>query len=167
MAKISVDSIDDNDSNVTDKAASTSKTRKLSKTSLLVGLFVIVLVALCGYMVVDRTRLSDKVDKLSETQQKQTPAEDEAKQLASDVSSLIDLPADETPTVATVTDVTKVKDKPFFAKAQNGDKVLLYAKSSKAILYRPATKKLIEVSTLNLSEAQPTSANTSTTGTTR
>lgn len=155
MAKIPVDMVDDTER--TNEVASDYMRPKfkIDPKTLVVGVAIVLLVSVCAYMIFDRTRLANKVDKLSQSQQvQQTTPEDEAKRLAAEVAVLIDLPSDETPTVATVTDVSKVKNKPFFAKAQNGDKVLLYAKSSKAVLYRPSTKKLIEVSTLNLSDAQ-------------
>jgi hypothetical protein len=60
------------------------------------------------------------------------------------VGKLIDIP-NETPTVATVSDVTKLTGQEFFAKAQNGDKVIIFPKAQKAILYRPGTNKIIEV----------------------
>jgi len=60
------------------------------------------------------------------------------------VGKLIDLPK-ETPTIATVSDISKLSGQEFFAKAQNGDKVIIFPKAQKAILYRPATEKIIEV----------------------
>jgi hypothetical protein len=65
------------------------------------------------------------------------------------IGKFMELPADETPTIATVSDREKLKEQPFFTKAQNGDKVLIYTKSQKAILYRPSANQIIEV--MNLS----------------
>jgi len=73
--------------------------------------------------------------------------------LVKEVGQLIELPK-ETPTVATITDENKLKDQAFFANAKNGDKVLIFTNSKKAILYRPSLKKIIEVAPINLGQSQ-------------
>lgn len=80
----------------------------------------------------------------------QVDAQAEVKKLVSEVGKLIDLPTNEEPTVATVSDVTKLKDQAFFQKAKNGDKVLIYTNARKAILYDPQAKKVIDVAPLNI-----------------
>lgn len=89
--------------------------------------------------------------------QKQT--QDEIKKLVAEVGKLIELPQGETPTIATVTDISKLKDQPFFAKAKNGDKVLIYANARKAILYDPQAKKIVDIAPINIGSqsAQTTS----------
>lgn len=77
-------------------------------------------------------------------------ANKEANLLVSKVGKLIELPTDEEPTVATVIDAQKLKDQLFFAKAKNGDKVLLYTNARKAILYDPKENKIIEVAPINI-----------------
>ncbi len=61
------------------------------------------------------------------------------------VSRLMSLPQGEEPSIATVLDRDKLKDQPFFKDAENGDKILIYTKAQKAILYRPSADKIIEV----------------------
>lgn len=70
------------------------------------------------------------------------------KQLLEEVGKLIILPSGEQPTIATVSDLSKLKDKPFFNNAQIGDKVLIYLKAKKAILFRPSEHKIIELAPL-------------------
>lgn len=69
------------------------------------------------------------------------------------VSKIMDLPTNEDPTVATVTDPSKLGNQDFFAHAKVGDKVLLYAKAKKAILYDPVANKIVEAAPLNVDDA--------------
>jgi hypothetical protein len=69
----------------------------------------------------------------------------ETQSVIEDLSRIIVLPTDEEPTIATVTNLDTIQDQPFFRNAQIGDKVIIYSRSQKAILYRPSEKKLIEV----------------------
>lgn len=64
--------------------------------------------------------------------------------LVAQISKSVELP-DSIPTLATVTDKSKLAGQSFFDKAENGDKVLIYADAEKAILYRPSSGKVIEV----------------------
>ncbi len=63
--------------------------------------------------------------------------------LVKTISSFMFLPTDEEPTLAEVSDVTKLPKQPFYSRAQNGDQVLLYSKNRLAILYRPSAKKIV------------------------
>ncbi len=78
--------------------------------------------------------------------------------LVKDLGKVMDLPADETPTLATVTDKAKLASQPFFKNAEDNDKVLIYVKAGKAILYRPTTHKIIDVSTVNIADDQQSAA---------
>ena len=92
-------------------------------------------------------------------------SKEEIKILLDKLSKLMVLP-DEAPTVATVSDKTKLSDQAFFAKAENGDKVIIYSHSNKAILYRPDLNRIIDVASVNIngpdvagtSTEQPTSS---------
>lgn len=110
---------------------------------LLIGL-VFVLVAATAYLYTQYSAL--KADPTKE-------AQSEVDRLVSQVSKLIVLPTDEQPTVATVSDIEKLKDQPFFAKAKNGNKVLIYTGAKKAILFDPEANKIIEVAPINIGDS--------------
>lgn len=55
------------------------------------------------------------------------------------------LPNNESPTLATITDTTKLSKNSFFSKAKNGDEVLVYVKNQKAVIYRPSLDRVVDV----------------------
>jgi len=79
----------------------------------------------------------------------------QAKVLVDEVGKLMVLPTGEQPTVATISDITKLADQPFFANAKNGDKVLIYTQAKKAILFRESLNKIVEVAPVNLGSGAP------------
>jgi hypothetical protein len=88
---------------------------------------------------------------------------DEVANLTKVVGSMIVLPEGEMPTLATVTDKEKLASQPFFQNAENGDKVLIYTNSGRAILYRPSTQwykngKIVDVTTINVNAPAPANA---------
>ena len=88
----------------------------------------------------------------------------EVERLVKDLGAFLELPESEVPTLAAIgAGKSKLEDQPFFKKALDGDKVLIYAQSGRAILYRPATKKVIDVTTINITppETQATDPETS------
>lgn len=81
-------------------------------------------------------------------------SQNEVKAITEKLGKIYDLPKDEEPTVATVLDKEKLKDQPFFARAENGDKVVIYTKSQLAILYRASENKIITVAPVSLSQPE-------------
>ena len=78
--------------------------------------------------------------------------EKQTKQLTDQVGKLIMLPTDEQPTIATVTDASKLNGQPFFKNAKNGDKVLIYVKARKAILFDPTKDVIVDVAPVNIAQ---------------
>jgi hypothetical protein len=76
----------------------------------------------------------------------------EVRALVSDVGEHMLLPDDETPTLATVSDMHALEGQAFFRNAKEGDKVLMYLRSQRAIIYRPSIDKIIEVGPITGSE---------------
>lgn len=68
----------------------------------------------------------------------------EVEKIANKVGRLMMLP-NEYPTLATVTDAERLAGDNFFVNAKNGDKVLIYRQTGKAILYRPQIDKIIDI----------------------
>lgn len=70
------------------------------------------------------------------------------------VQKLTPLPTNENPAIAKVTDISKLKNQPFFQNAKNGDFVLLYSQNKRVILYDPNANKIVESVTYQTSAAQ-------------
>lgn len=119
-----------------------------SKTGWLL-IFVLLTFIFAGstaYLAKENYALKNNPDKLSG---------DENKELVKRVGKLMILPSNEEPTVATVTDLSVLKDQPFFNRAQIGDKVLIYSVAKKAILFNPSENKVVEVAPINDTPVQP------------
>jgi len=59
--------------------------------------------------------------------------------------SRIYLAPSEVPTIATVSDPQVLRDQSFFTSSEKGDKVFIFSKAGKAVLYRPSIDKIIEI----------------------
>lgn len=129
---------------------SVAKPEWLSKKVLLIFsvVFLVLLSALFGYLYT-KTR-----DELSRAQNPEAAAKAEAEELSKKVGVFLELPKDESPTIATVSDAEKLNDQVFFQYAQNGDKVLVYTTAHKAVLYRPSTNKVIEYAPVAVGQQQ-------------
>lgn len=79
----------------------------------------------------------------------------EVSRIVEEVGKLYALPKGEDPSVATVKDKQKLKDQPFFNNAENDDVTLIYSKAKLAVLYRPSSQKIINVSSVTI-EDKPT-----------
>lgn len=91
----------------------------------------------------------DTEKKLAELKGSFSQKTDDTAELIEQVGKLVFLPTDEQPTIASVSDSEKLRGQAFFAQAQTGDKVLVYNKAKRAILYRPSINKIIEMAPLN------------------
>lgn len=79
-------------------------------------------------------------------------AKAEVRRYVEEVGEVYDLPEGEEPSVATVSDKSKLADQPFFAKAENGDITLIYTNAKLAVLYRPSSKQIINVSSVTIQQ---------------
>lgn len=112
---------------------------------ILVVLVVILAFLVAGYFYMQYQKTQQLLKNPTLAAQVQT------QELLGAVGKLIDLPK-ETPTIATVSDISKLQGQPFFQNAKNGDKVLIYTNAKEAILYRPSDNKIIAVAPVNISQ---------------
>ena len=121
--------------------------------NIIIAILVIILVGAAGtayYFYNEYQKSQEALNNPEKT------AQEETQRLIDQMSALIALPeadiANGEPTLATVQDKEKLKDQEFFANAENGDKVLIYANAKKAFLYRPSTNKVINVAPVTIGE---------------
>lgn len=110
---------------------------------LVVVIIVLIIAAGVSYYFFNQYQQTKKL-----LQNPTSAAQEQVNALVQKVGMIMDLPTGENPTVATISDITKLKSQPFFANAKNGFKVLLYQKAKKAILYDPFQNKIVEVQPL-------------------
>jgi hypothetical protein len=131
---------------VTEKNNSGRKPRRYYRRASLLVLATAFIAALitCGALYAQHQHDQRLLKSPEESNQK------EARQLVSQISKLMVLPAHEKPTIATVSDANRLPRQVFFKDAQNGDKVLIYTKAKTAILYDPRKNLILAVSQLNI-----------------
>ncbi|NTU66837.1 MAG: hypothetical protein HGB08_02825 [Candidatus Moranbacteria bacterium] len=131
-----------------EEAAVTAQPKKKRKYFFKVIVFLIIvgLAGVAAYYYKQYKKIKDNP---------QVVSQEETQFVISELGKLMELP-EGTPSMATVQDKEKLKDQSFFKKAENGDKVLIYADAKQAILFRPSTKKIIEVAPLLLHGNEPT-----------
>ena len=142
-------------SNIRSVSERASRPRAFIKSGISkIFVIIIVLVLIVGitYFYTQYRNSQKEIEKL--TKDSDYLASLEVKKIVDTVSKLAVLPDKESPTVATITDIIKLKHQPFFANAKNGDKVIIYSQSKKAILYRPSINKIIDIAPVNLAEQQ-------------
>lgn len=112
----------------------------VNKKNLVYGALALLVLAgfgLSAYLYGQMQALKNDPKTLQQAQVNKTNA------IKDKVAKLITVPADETPILATVDDKEKLKDQPFFKDANNGDYILMFAQSKKAIIYRDSENKII------------------------
>lgn len=119
--------------------------------ALLLLLFAVVL-AFAAWAFGNYQQAQRQLNQLSTPEGQQALAKAEVARLAAKVGLLIVLPVDEEPVVATILDVEKLaKEQPFYRDAKNGDKVLIYMKAQRALIYDETRNILINVGPVSIS----------------
>lgn len=126
-----------------DKDRATSKNKTIWKKIILLIIILLAIIGITGTIFFYNKYQQFKNDST-------TVAQQETKMLVQDIGKITILPNGEDPTVATVTDSTKLTDQIFFKDTQNGDKILVYTVAKKAILYRPSANKIINIAPFDI-----------------
>jgi hypothetical protein len=120
--------------------------RKLSFVSRrsLPWLISIFLLLIAGFLFLQYRQAQDKL----------SGSKNENAKIEKKLGEIILLPA-EKPSIFTVSNSANAKKQSaFYKNAQNGDRVFVYAKEKKAILYRPSTNMIINVQPINATPSQ-------------
>jgi hypothetical protein len=128
--------------------------RKKKSNTGLMGSLIFLIVILCGatgYFFYQYRLLSK-----NPAAAVQASVQKETDKLVKEVGKLMILPKDETPTVATITDIDKLKDQQFFKDAKNDNKVLIYPNAKLAIIYDPKSNLIVNVGPINFSQQEAT-----------
>lgn len=116
-------------------------------------IYLVIIIAIAGYVGTYYYYNKYKETKIV-LDNPQVASQNEVNDIKEKLGKIYELPTDEEPSVATVLDVEKIKDQPFFAKAKNGDKVVIYSKAQVAILYRTSENKIINVAPVSLDQPE-------------
>jgi hypothetical protein len=131
---------------------------KLKRLHIGLGIALVIVLGIAAYLY---RGYAEAKRELKEMQRDpQAIMHEKTEDLLVEVGKLMVLPEDETPTVATVSDLEKLQGQEFFANAKVGNKVLIYTKHKKAILYDPELHKIVEVAPLNLGASNAASDTT-------
>lgn len=126
----------------------------LKKTYIIAGSAGALVCAGLVYFGVSYVRISRELSDLKKSKTYATDPKAEIADLLREISRSMELPSTVEPSLATVSDASKLKNQILFTNAQNGDKLLIFADVKKAILYRPSTKKIIDVALLSAPATQ-------------
>ncbi len=128
---------------VAEKVSAPASQKSLWPVVLVLGMLLCIALAIAGYFYYQYRHSAQVADAK------------EIADLSQEIGQFMILPEGETPTLATVTDREKLAEQPFFQKAENGDKVLIYSQNGRAILYRPSQKKIVDVTSVNVNTPAP------------
>lgn len=115
-----------------------SKARRILVQRIFIVAFVLVLIAGAYYFMQYQKLKNDPA----------IEAREEAQKVVKELSKLMIVPEEASPIIATVSDKDQLAGQPFFQNAENGDQVVIFPASMKAVLYRPSTHKIVDIAPL-------------------
>ncbi len=122
----------------------------LKKRAMAAG--VVITVLLAGYFGYDYYTTQKELSEYKDNSDVVVLKERE--DLLKALNKLVLLPEGEEPTIATITNAANLHNQKFFIRAENGDKVIIYPVTQRAILYRPSIKKIIESAPVSINDLE-------------
>lgn len=110
----------------------------ISSKKIIISLLILLILSLASslYIFGQYKKLLKNADNIGQA---------ESAMILNKLSKIIELPKDEIPQLADIIDIDKLKGDPFFSESKNGDKIIIYSKAKKAIIYRLEENKIINV----------------------
>lgn len=107
--------------------------------------FTIAAFAVASYFTYLRIELQKSVQDVAQPVEVETDEE-----MLARINKVYALPKTDTPSIMYFDDINSIPQQDFFKKALPGDRLVVYEKIGKAILYRPSTKQIIEISPISI-----------------
>lgn len=123
--------------------------RHITKQGLVTALCVLLLLASVGYNAYQYLQIQDyRKTPTKAAQEEQTRVTELVRKryqipTYSTKDGDKDVTKEDTPQIATITDITKMKGQTFFDKAQNGDYIVVFPNTRIALIYREKTDQII------------------------
>jgi len=121
-------------------------------------LLVLLFVGATGYLGLDYYKTQRELSEFQGSEE--AVAIKEKNDLLKKVGNIALIPQDEDATIATVTDAFRLRGQKFFSQAENDDKVIIFSKAQRAILYRPSIDKIIELASISINDMEGTISRT-------
>lgn len=77
----------------------------------------------------------------------------DAQSLAKQLGKTVDLP-NEQPTIFTIADKSKLSSKALTSRVSDGDTLLFFKSANRVVIYRPSTKKIVDMLTIESTKTQ-------------
>ena len=120
----------------------------IRKNSVIIG--IALFVALSGYLAYNYYSTQKELSEYKGNTDLRTLKEN--KEILENIKKQVLVPENEEPRIGVVKDAFRLRGQAFFARVENGDKVIIYDTDQLAVLYRPSTKKIIEVAQVKISD---------------
>lgn len=140
----------------------TKKVEKKGDAYIMIILGIVVLFATWSFY--SYIEAKTELNSLSSLEGQQRFQEKEIAHVVHKIGKHMILPEGTLPTMATISDVTTLKqEQAFFRNAQNGDQILVYVEDQKAIIYRPSEDLIVNVGPISAPGEQQTQTSATTT----